>query len=739
TVGNETFDGTVDADGNYAIDVDGFVMTNFGQVDASVSGQDEAGDGYSASTSREYTLNTPPVADPVSTTAEVVGADTILPDGLSGSPLLFKEFSVDGTVDGDNPEPSPTLRGNDEETPIDELTFTLESIPGTGTLFVDVDGDGTYATAQQDDEFSSNSTFYWVDDGSGSNAVDVDFSNAPDADSGLSLYAFGYDGQPDNSLLNFGNDGVGISDDSDDGIQQQVPNQLGYRDGNSQTLVMDFDDPAHDAEVSISRLIKNEGEVGKVEAYLDGAQVGTWTFSGVDFSGVDGATLDGEPVNFNIGGSNGSFTLPDGLVFDQLRFTATEYADDYQSGESSNDSSEYFIDGISYKTFEPAEFTYSVTDGAGDGSDAEKVSINTPQTDTAVPESFETTPPPSITVLEPDGDGADIAVNEAFLQNGTRADEAPADGEPGTTATGQFTLNAPAGLGLLSIAAAGLTSGDAGFDDGKVTLNADQLAALEDEPVVIKTPEGNTLSLTGFDAESGTVDYEFELTGPVTNDNGEPLNKEPISLELTDSNDTPAQASINIAILDDDVDTTDDIFAVSEGSYATGNVLANDSGADVELEVTRVKFGVDWVDVLEGGTEIQGENGTLHIYQNGDYTYQASAFEDIKVDGNTVSEWSAGTAGLWGFSDNEEGTPLPLENGLLDIDALNELTNGENVGFKGGGDKKAGAGVSVNQSDTIDNGESLLVQLDGSTNQATVGLARLNAGQDDVGHWTAYN
>ncbi|HER34359.1 MAG TPA: type I secretion C-terminal target domain-containing protein, partial [Halothiobacillaceae bacterium] len=483
--------------------------------------------------------------------------------------------------------------------------------------------------------------------------------------------------------------------------------------------------PAHGAEVSVSRLIKNEGEVGKVEAFLDGEQVGAWTFSG-----VDGATLDGEPVDFNIGGSNGNFSLPDGVVFDQLRFTATEYADGTPAGGSGNDSSEYFVDSISYKNFSPAEFTYSVTDGQGDQSVPVTVDIDTPDTNTNVPTSLGTVEPPTIVLSS-----EEIRVDEAFLEGGTRGGEEPADGEPGSTANGHITLSAPAGLGVLSVAAAGLAGDNADFDAdaGLVTLNADQLASLNDEPVVIETPEGNTLRLTGFDAASGTVDYTFELTGPVTNVDGEPLDKAPIGLSLTDANGTTAQATLNVAILDDGIDTVDDPLAVIAGGTTSGNVLDNDSGADVDLQVTSIRFGEQDYEVPEGDDLIvEGDHGTLTIERDGSYSYQANDVESVNVSGGEES-WLALTGGLWGFGGD---TPIPTTGGTLDVLALGN--GNDNVGFSESG-KKSGVGVSINQSAKIDSDDALLIRLDDSTTSATVSIAQFNAKQSEVGRWTAYN
>ncbi len=714
---------TPDANGDYTVtDVDVSSLAD-GQLEVTASSTDD--DGNTAAPTDTVTLDAAaPTGDNVETNSELFVGE--VPDNVTPqSPLVFKQFSVDGIIDGSGLEPSPTLGGSDAETALDSLTFTLETLPGSGTLFIDADGDGTHTEAQQGDEFSHDATLYWLDDGSGSNTVNLDFSQAPAADSGVTLYAYGYDGEKDNTLLNYGNDGVGVEDDSAEGIQQQVSNQLGYRDGKSQTLVMDFEEPAHDVEVSISRLIKDEGEVGQVEAYLDGEQVGSWTFSG-----VNDATLDGEPVDFNIGGSSGSFNLPEGLIFDQLRFTATEYADGYQSD---NDSSEYFVDSISYKAFSPAEFQYSVKDEAGNQSDPVSVAINTPQASTNVPDAFDVSTPPEIISLL-DGDG--LTVNEAFLDNGTRAGETPEAGESVTTANGQFSLSASVGIGTLSIAAASLTTGDAAHDasNGVVTLTESQLKALSDaSPVTVETPEGNVLSLTGYDAETGVVDYTFTLTGAVTNVDGQSLDKAPIELELTDVNGISDQATINITVLDDNVNAVDDLFAAVGGDPATGNALENDSGADVDLELASVTFEGTTHRLPEDGTtiDIDGNNGTLTVDRSGNYSYQANTIEPVSVSGNSLSAWQSQTSGLWGFT-SDSSIPLSQGSNLL----VGDLGDGNDaVVFNNG--SKSGLGVP-DGAGKIDDGESLLIHLNGPTNSASVGINQFNASQSELGLWNAY-
>ncbi|MDR9426194.1 MAG: type I secretion C-terminal target domain-containing protein, partial [Marinobacter sp.] len=370
-------------------------------------------------------------------------------------------------------------------------------------------------------------------------------------------------------------------------------------------------------------------------------------------------------------------------------------------------------------------FEYSVTDEAGNQSNPVTVEIGALETSTDVPDAFVV--PPEITGLSATDD---ITVDEAFLENGTRA----GDSSDGATASGQFTLNASAGVGTLSIAAAGLVSGGAGFADGRVTLTADQLLATNDTDVVIETSEGNTLRLTGFDAGTGKVDYQFELNQPVINSNGEPLDKASISLELIDSNGTSAQAELNVTILDDGVDATNDLIAdtTSDGD-ATGNVLGNDLGADGGLKVTSVTFAGTSYSLPEDGSEksIQGDHGVLSIGRDGEYHYEANSIDPVTIGGDSLTAWQDQTKGLWGFT-STSSTPLAQDGNLL----VGDLGDGNDaVVFNNG--SKSGLGVP-DGAGKIDDGESLLIHLNGPTNSASVGINQFNYSQSELGLWNAY-
>ncbi|MEL7046358.1 MAG: hypothetical protein AAGL66_15280, partial [Pseudomonadota bacterium] len=183
----------------------------------------------------------------------------------------------------------------------------------------------------------------------------------------------GFDGST--GRLFQGGSGIGVLSTPD--LQSEVQQQLAYRNGSSESITVDLGGPASAARIAIERLFRREGEVGRVEA-LDSAGnvIESWTFHG-----APGATLDGEPVDFNIGGDDGSFLINDvDQPFFALRFTATPYADGNTRGPGNADSSDYFIRSIRYApvSFEGAEFTYDVTDADGNVSDLATVVIQPP-------------------------------------------------------------------------------------------------------------------------------------------------------------------------------------------------------------------------------------------------------------------------------------------------------------------------------------------------------------------------
>ncbi|WP_251309351.1 retention module-containing protein, partial [Halomonas sp. NCCP-2165] len=93
TVGGTDYTGTVDADGNYAIEVPGSVLAGDNQVEASVSGSDEAGNPFTADTSRPYGVDTEASA--------TITIDTIAGDDVINAAEAGQTISITGSVGGD--------------------------------------------------------------------------------------------------------------------------------------------------------------------------------------------------------------------------------------------------------------------------------------------------------------------------------------------------------------------------------------------------------------------------------------------------------------------------------------------------------------------------------------------------------------------------------------------------------------------------------------------------------------
>ncbi|RUR27757.1 type I secretion C-terminal target domain-containing protein, partial [Vreelandella andesensis] len=355
------------------------------------------GDGDFSTAKLAINIDTAPIADPVKSSASVGEVSFEYFDGNDTTiinPLLSRTLKVEGRVDrlgnGDfetTPEvaepngdqSTPSLGGEDNNTSEENLTFTLTSLPSYGTLYIDVDGNGTFEVAEEDNTFSTQSDFFWAFDSNGVDALDsktITFtSESYDTTGSVKLHAYDYGFVAGD--LTFQTSGVGVEADS--GFQKEVPDQLGYREGQTQTIIMDFENTSTAAKIFVNNLVAGkEREIGKVEAYLDGKSVDSWTFSGF---GKDAADL---PV------SNGSFSLPEGIVFDQLRFTGTGLAEGGK-GASDSDASDYFIKSIEFKELPASEFTYSVTDQAGNESDKVIVEVSL-ESQTNVPSDLITSP-----------------------------------------------------------------------------------------------------------------------------------------------------------------------------------------------------------------------------------------------------------------------------------------------------------------------------------------------------------
>jgi hypothetical protein len=335
--------------------------------------------------------NTPPVADAVATRSNLT-TDTVPGDFPVTDIVYFKTFDVGGGLDGDlsiaeNGVVDPAdLGGLDAETTETNLSFKFESLPNYGDLYI-FDG-SSYTKIDANNigtvTFSTGDNVFWAATqaqvlavtGNGASHA-LSFLNGLDTNAataeGLSIS--GRDLAGANTAVNaFNNDGLGI-DTPTDRIRQ-----LEYANGESESIIMDFAKESVNAEISVTHLFANEndGEIGVVTAFLNGNEIGEWTFTG-----GGAAIADFSPLNNNVDlttvgpGNNGSsvtFSLDD-VIFDQLVFTALET----QSPGDASDASDYFIAEIAYDDLGDAPdagYSYSVTDEDNNVSTAAQVVID---------------------------------------------------------------------------------------------------------------------------------------------------------------------------------------------------------------------------------------------------------------------------------------------------------------------------------------------------------------------------
>ena len=343
----------------------------------------------------------PPVADEVRTTSNLdsdaaalaaFASDSNTPD--ESQVAFFKKIDIGGGLDGDlsvlendNNDPAD-LGGEDQQTAEGDLKFDITSLPAYGTVYISTESGFVALDSSNLDEastlLSTADSVYWVatheqvvagEEQVLGNVFDSGMQSSWESDD-VSLYARSTNGEQ-SDITYVSADGIGVNQ-----ATGGPSSQLGYdaKTGLSESIIVDFQKPVTDAEISITHLIKGEGEVGHVKAYLDGKEVGSFSFSNVE-NEAD-ITLTPEKLGNNSAGSNaGTFTL-NGLVVDQLIFSSESYVD---QGTQTSDSSDYFIGGISYHEVSGVEFEYKVIDESGLNSDAVKVQIDV-ATDTPVPE-----------------------------------------------------------------------------------------------------------------------------------------------------------------------------------------------------------------------------------------------------------------------------------------------------------------------------------------------------------------
>ena len=222
--------------------------------------------------------------------------------------------------------------------------------------------------------------------------------------------------------------------------------------------------------------------------------------------------------------------------------------------------------------------------------------------------------------MESDLTVAPEAVNEANLGSGTAPDNAA------LTQAGSFDIdNQNQDFSFTITNSSGSSS---------VTVSRADLLAGKFGQTVHEDDSKGFLKITGYDAATGKVTYEYTLSDRWEND----LDKTNLGLdstfavELTDSSGLTSNGNLVITILDDaPIAESDTAWSNGFGKTVSGDVTINDEfGADGSGGLTHIWRGAHenpsestGVTVnKDGSVTIDGDYGKLTIWSNGKYSYE---------------------------------------------------------------------------------------------------------------------
>src|SRR5690606_6329479 len=169
--------------------------------------------------------------------------------------------------------------------------------------------------------------------------------------------------------------------------------------------------------------------------------------------------------------------------------------------------------------------------------------------------------------------------------------------EDATTAvTGQMTVTAEAGLTSLQV--------------GGHTLTLAELNALGTTPAIVTTAKGE-LTLTGYDAITGKVDYSYTVNGARDHTAGDDSVIDSFAISITDANGQTSNDTLDVLITDTNPVAEGETHLIVEDSGAytvSGNTLTNDSAFDGPV-------------AFNGWTSTTGQYGSFTANADGTYSY----------------------------------------------------------------------------------------------------------------------
>jgi len=150
-------------------------------------------------------------------------------------------------------------------------------------------------------------------------------------------------------------------------------------------------------------------------------------------------------------------------------------------------------------------------------------------------------------------------------------------------------------------------------------------------PQSVVTPEGNTLTILGYNPGTGVVSYSYTLVDNENHPSGQGSNSisEQFTVIAKDADGSTATGSLGVTIVDDVPQAHDDYTSVAKGDVVRGNVMYNDVvGADTRGDgqyVVGVRAGSDTSSSAIGqlNTQVHGQYGYLIIDAQGNAEYHS--------------------------------------------------------------------------------------------------------------------
>ncbi|WP_261844533.1 retention module-containing protein [Aliamphritea ceti] len=521
----------------------------------------------------------------------------------------------DGDVETDTF--SYTLKDSDGSFSTTTVTFTVNGVSeGVPTVSVPNDGTGVAGSDTSVAEDATVTGTFSITAPDGLQSVTVGTAVISTADllnSGSSnitvtgsngiLTITGYNAGT--GVVNYSYDPTGTSTDHDtdnDGTQENILESFGLTvtdihgdtDTNSASLDILITDTAPVANADTRTVSEDDtGITGNVETGVN-ATADTLGADSADITGVQAGTTSADissGVGSGIAGTYGTLTIGADGAYTYVLNAAAQALND---GDVETDTFSYTLKD-SDGSFSTTTVTFTVN-GVSEG----------------VP-----------TVSVPN-DGTGVAGSDTSV-----AEDA--------TVTGTFSITAPDGLQSVTVGTAVISTADL-LNSGSSNITV--------------TGSNGILTITGYNAGTGVVNYSYDPTGTSTdhdtdNDGTQENILESFGLTVTDIHgDTDTNsASLDILITDTAPVANADTRTVSEddtgitGNVETGvNATADTLGAD-SADITGVQAGTTSADISSGvGSGIAGTYGTLTIGADGAYTYVLNAAAQALNDGDVETD-----------------------------------------------------------------------------------------------------